>query len=153
MGADKLFFNGKIILVRAWKRVSPWYLLSALQAGFWESRNTVTPLPPESPSESEGFGPCIPWRELNRKMVKSICCLNVVNCLQRGRGKFVDCQTQLICTWVFICSMTKLKEHSREICYLSCSVCFFTLWTVPTQYTKCGLAKDRRPPSPCSRGG
>ena len=29
----------------------------------------------------------------------------------------VDCPTQLICTWIFICSMTKLKEHSREICY------------------------------------
>ena len=28
----------------------------------------------------------------------------------------VDCPTQLICTWIFICSMTKLKEHSREIC-------------------------------------
>ena len=29
----------------------------------------------------------------------------------------VDCPTQLIFTWVFICcSMTKLKEHSREIC-------------------------------------
>ena len=27
----------------------------------------------------------------------------------------VDCPTQLICTWIFIsCSMTKLKEHSRE---------------------------------------
>ena len=26
------------------------------------------------------------------------------------------CPTQLICTWIFICSMTKLKEHSREIC-------------------------------------
>ena len=31
----------------------------------------------------------------------------------------VDCPIQLICTWIFICcSMTKLKEHSREICYL-----------------------------------
>ena len=28
----------------------------------------------------------------------------------------VDCPTQLICTWIFICSMTKLKERSREIC-------------------------------------
>ena len=29
----------------------------------------------------------------------------------------VDCPTQLICTWIFICcSMIKLKEHSREIC-------------------------------------
>ena len=32
----------------------------------------------------------------------------------------VDCPTQLICTRIFICcllcSMTKLKEHSREIC-------------------------------------
>ena len=28
----------------------------------------------------------------------------------------VDCPTQLICTWIFMCSMTKLKEHSREIC-------------------------------------
>ena len=28
-----------------------------------------------------------------------------------------DKATQLICTWIFICSMTKLKEHSREICY------------------------------------
>ena len=28
----------------------------------------------------------------------------------------VDCPTQLICAWIFICSMTKLKEHSREIC-------------------------------------
>ena len=32
----------------------------------------------------------------------------------------IDCPTQLICTWIFICfclcSMTKLKEHSREIC-------------------------------------
>ena len=26
----------------------------------------------------------------------------------------VDCLTQLICTWIFICSMPKLKEHSRE---------------------------------------
>ena len=33
-------------------------------------------------------------------------------------GILVDCPTQLICTWIFICcSMTKLKEHSREICY------------------------------------
>ena len=31
----------------------------------------------------------------------------------------VDCPTQLICTWIFICcSMTKLKEHSREIRYV-----------------------------------
>ena len=29
-------------------------------------------------------------------------------------AKVVDCPTQLMCTWVF---MTKLKEHSREICY------------------------------------
>ena len=29
----------------------------------------------------------------------------------------VDCPTQLICSWIFICSMSKLKEHSREICY------------------------------------
>ena len=26
--------------------------------------------------------------------------------------------TQLICTWIFICSITKLKEQSREICYV-----------------------------------
>ena len=31
-------------------------------------------------------------------------------------GWLVDCPTQLICTWIFICSMIKLKEHSREIC-------------------------------------
>ena len=31
----------------------------------------------------------------------------------------VDCPTQLICFWIFICSMTKLKEHSREICELN----------------------------------
>ena len=48
---------------------------------------------------------------------------------ERGRGALwdpdglVDCPTQLIWTWIFIChhcllcSMTKLKEHSREICY------------------------------------
>ena len=36
----------------------------------------------------------------------------------------VDCPTQLICTWIFICSMTKLKEHSREICQLS--ICSWT---------------------------
>ena len=29
----------------------------------------------------------------------------------------VDCPTHFICTWIFICSMTKLKGHSREICY------------------------------------
>ena len=29
----------------------------------------------------------------------------------------VNCPTQLIFTWIFICySMTKLKEDSREIC-------------------------------------
>ena len=28
----------------------------------------------------------------------------------------VDCPSQLICTWIFMCSMTKLREHSREIC-------------------------------------
>ena len=46
----------------------------------------------------------------------------------------VDCPSQLICTWIFICffvswpdfhlcSMTKLKEDSREICYR-----FHKLW-------------------------
>ena len=35
-----------------------------------------------------------------------------------SQSQLVDCPTQLICTWIFIrCSMTKLKEHSREICY------------------------------------
>ena len=31
----------------------------------------------------------------------------------------VDCHTQLISSWIFIClcSITKLKEHSRDICY------------------------------------
>lgn len=29
----------------------------------------------------------------------------------------VDNLTQLICTWILICFMTKPKEHSREICY------------------------------------
>ena len=29
----------------------------------------------------------------------------------------VDCPTQLICNWIFICPVTKLKEHSREICF------------------------------------
>ena len=29
----------------------------------------------------------------------------------------VDCPTQLICTFHLLCSLTKLKEHSREICY------------------------------------
>ena len=29
--------------------------------------------------------------------------------------QLVDCRTQLICTWIFICSIEKLKEHSREI--------------------------------------
>ena len=29
----------------------------------------------------------------------------------------IDCPTQLIWTWIFICSMTKLKEHRREICW------------------------------------
>ena len=28
----------------------------------------------------------------------------------------VSCPTQLICTWIFLCSITKLIEHSREIC-------------------------------------
>ena len=43
--------------------------------------------------------------------------------LHQGCISLVDCPTQLICTWIFICwvgggySMTKLKEHSREICY------------------------------------
>ena len=32
----------------------------------------------------------------------------------------VDCPTQLICIRIFICSMTKLKEHSRKICYYFC---------------------------------
>ena len=32
----------------------------------------------------------------------------------------VDCPTQLMCTWIFICSMTKLKEQSRKICYYFC---------------------------------
>ena len=35
----------------------------------------------------------------------------------------VDCLTQLICTWIFISSMTKLKEHSREMCYFDALVC------------------------------
>ena len=29
----------------------------------------------------------------------------------------VDCPTQLICNWIFICPVTKLKEYSREICF------------------------------------
>ena len=28
-----------------------------------------------------------------------------------------DCPTQLKCIWIFVSSMTKLKGHSREICY------------------------------------
>ena len=38
---------------------------------------------------------------------------------EKGWEDLVDCPTQLICTWIFICclcSMTKLKEHSRENC-------------------------------------
>ena len=30
----------------------------------------------------------------------------------------VDCPTQLICTFHLLCSLTKLKEHSREISWL-----------------------------------
>ena len=35
----------------------------------------------------------------------------------RGEGQsVVDCPTQPICTWTFMCSMTKVKQHGREIC-------------------------------------
>ena len=29
---------------------------------------------------------------------------------------------QIICIWMFICSMIKLEEHSREICYIIISL-------------------------------
>ena len=31
----------------------------------------------------------------------------------------IDCLTNFFCTWTFICGVPKLKDHSREICYLS----------------------------------
>ena len=36
--------------------------------------------------------------------------------LAQSPVQLVGCRTQLICTWIFICSMEKLKEHNREIC-------------------------------------
>ena len=41
----------------------------------------------------------------------------------------VDCPTHFICTWIFICSMTKQKGHSREICYaqLRCLIALLLL--------------------------
>ena len=44
-------------------------------------------------------------------------------CPTCSSSNLVDCPTQLICTWIFICSMTKLKEHSREICYSTILCC------------------------------
>ena len=47
--------------------------------------------------------------------------VNDINEIQTGcrldvYDYLVDCPNHLICIWTFICSMTKLKEHSREIC-------------------------------------
>ena len=36
--------------------------------------------------------------------------------LAQSPVQLVGCRTQLICIWIFICSMEKLKEHNREIC-------------------------------------
>ena len=47
--------------------------------------------------------------------------VNDINEMQTGcrlhiYDYLLDCPTQLICIWTFDYSMTKLKEHSREIC-------------------------------------
>ena len=48
----------------------------------------------------------------------------------------VDCPSQLICAWIFMCSMTKLKEHSREICPAEPNSCWrYRHWYRHRQYS------------------
>ena len=49
----------------------------------------------------------------------------------------VDCPTQLVCTWIFICSMTKLKEHSREICYSRLQFAWSKHWLLTSWLLTC----------------